>query len=317
MEKSTRFIIAVSVVLSLALILTNGCQQQPGAPETTAQPGPAPGELPSAPAEVAPQQRATVVEYPTTTELGPPPVGPDLAQLGRGESESALRPVPGSLASTVGLEERQKLVSDAKKTIDEMAEKGEKLSSHFPKMLRTAEMMKIQSTDAVADIGAGTGLFAVALLENDVPFSKVYAVEIDYPSLELMKYYLEGLKLEGRDKVVAVYSTPTDVKLEEGSIDKAVFINSPFYLAGIDGQGNYQISEAITNLLTSLFKAVKPGGKVYILEMAGKENEATMDVNLIIKPFEKVGFTLESKEILQFAMAHYFVVLVKPAPAAQ
>jgi len=309
MNGVARFIVVFIFVFS-TILPSAGCQQ-PTATTTDGQPVAAPGQTPAAPVEVAPQQRAAVVEYPSPSDVNLPPVGPGLAQLGRGEGDNALRPVPGSLASTVGLEERQKLVVEAKKVIDDMAKKGEKLSGYFPKMLRTAELMKIQPTDTVADIGAGTGLFAVALLEAKISFAKLFAVEIDYPSLDLMKYFLEGLQLEGRDKVVPIYSTPTDVKLEENSVDKAVFINSPFYLAGTDGQGEYQVSEAIMTLFSSLFKAVKPGGKVYVLEMAGQDVEPTIDPNLIIKPFEKVGFTLESQEVLQFSMAHYFMVFVK------
>lgn len=224
-----------------------------------------------------------------------------------------MRPIPGSLTS--GPIDQKKL-DEIKDTIRSLLKKGKALSSYFPKMRNIAGRMRISPTDTVADIGAGTGLFAMALLENNIPFGKLYCVDISGPSLEILKFMLGQSKNPDAKKVVAVHSTPSDVKLPPDSIDVAVLVNSPFYMARANKDGELMVDARARACVESLFKAMKPGALVHVFQMNHSSDpaagiSAAEEVRGIIQPFQEAGFGLVEKKDVVINLPHYHVVFEK------
>src|SRR5262249_25952188 len=99
----------------------------------------------------------------------------------------------------------------------EWLERPERIEEEQPDELVAQE--KLKSTDAVADVGAGTGYFTLRFAPR-VKEGKVYAVDLQPEMLAIIEKRKKELKAEN---VIAVQNTETDVKLPENSIDVVFF----------------------------------------------------------------------------------------------
>jgi ubiquinone/menaquinone biosynthesis C-methylase UbiE len=112
-------------------------------------------------------------------------------------------------------------------------------------------LCKIKPGMAVADIGAGTGLFTRMFAKEVGPTGKVYAVDIAKPFLE---YVAKSSKDEGFKNVETVQCDQFSCKLPENSVD-AVFICD-----------TYHHFEFPQRTLASIHKALKPGGQMLVID---------------------------------------------------
>ena len=106
--------------------------------------------------------------------------------------------------------------------------------------------------DAVADIGAGTGLFTLLFAEQVGPKGTVYAVDIG-PAF--LKYIAEQAKKHGHEQVVkTVLNTQDSAELPAGSIDVAFICDT------------YHHFEHPEKMLASIHRALRPGGRLIIID---------------------------------------------------
>lgn len=113
---------------------------------------------------------------------------------------------------------------------------------------------------AVADIGAGTGLYTAAFAEAVGSGGKVYAVDISPRFLD----YLRGQKEQlGWAQVDVVEGTETSVALAPNSIDAAFVCDT------------YHHFEYPEGTLASLYSALKPGGRLYLLDFERIEGQSS------------------------------------------
>jgi ubiquinone/menaquinone biosynthesis C-methylase UbiE len=106
--------------------------------------------------------------------------------------------------------------------------------------------------DAVADIGAGTGLFTKLFAEQVGPKGTVYAVDI---APAFVKYITEQAMRLGHERVVkAVLNTQDSAELPAGSIDVAFLCDT------------YHHFEHPEKMLTSIHRALRPGGRLVIID---------------------------------------------------
>jgi len=101
----------------------------------------------------------------------------------------------------------------------------------------------------VADIGSGTGYFAVRLA-NMVPQGRVYGVDIEP---DMVKYLAERAKREKRSNVVAIAGAADDPRLPE----KADLILMVDVFHHIDDRDRY---------FRKLRGSLKPGGRIAIID---------------------------------------------------
>ncbi len=107
----------------------------------------------------------------------------------------------------------------------------------------------------VADIGAGTGYYSFKLAAK-VPQGKVYAVEIQ----DEMIRYLSNKKAQLKDSVVEIIkSTEASPNLPDNSVDLAIMVDV------------YHELEFPQEMLQAISKALKPDGKILLIEYRGED----------------------------------------------
>jgi SAM-dependent methyltransferase len=165
---------------------------------------------------------------------------------------------------------------------------------------RVVAEMKLKPTDVVADVGAGTGYFTFRL-SHVVTQGKVYAVDIQPEMLNVIEQRKQKLKAEN---VVGIRSTEKDVKLPDNSVDVVLLVDV------------YHEFEFPYEMMQSIKRALKPGGRVVQIEYRGEDPDVPikrthkMTVNQARKEMEFVG--LVWKETKNFLPQQHFLVFEKP-----
>jgi len=111
--------------------------------------------------------------------------------------------------------------------------------------------LALQPGEVVADIGAGTGLYTAAFSAAVGDDGAVYAVDISPVFLEHLRVTAAD---EGWDNVQVVEGSADAVNLQEDSIDVAFICDT------------YHHFEQPAETLASLQLALKPGGRLYLLD---------------------------------------------------
>ncbi len=112
----------------------------------------------------------------------------------------------------------------------------------------------------VADVGAGTGFYARLFAGQVGPEGKVYAVDI---SPAFLKHIAERARKDGQDKVIeTILGTQDDTKLPAGSLD-LVFTSD-----------TYHHFEKPERVLATIHKALKPGGRLAVVDFDRREDSS-------------------------------------------
>jgi ubiquinone/menaquinone biosynthesis C-methylase UbiE len=155
----------------------------------------------------------------------------------------------------------------------EWLERSERIEEERPDQV--VEQMKLKPSDVVADIGAGTGYFSFRI-SRVVSQGKVFAVDIQPEMLAV----IEKRKKESKaDNVIAVRSVETDAKLPDNSVDVALLVDV------------YHEFSFPREMMLSVVKALKPGGRVVQIEYRGE------DTNVPIKLLHKMTVAQARKEM--------------------
>jgi ubiquinone/menaquinone biosynthesis C-methylase UbiE len=130
----------------------------------------------------------------------------------------------------------------------------------YAKRLDMTRAVGLRPGDAVADIGAGTGLFTFLFAEQVGSKGTVYAVDIG-PAF--IKYITEQAKGRGQERIVkTVLNTPDSTQLPAGSINAAFICDT------------YHHFEHPEKMLASLHRALRPGRRLVVIDFdLGKNNE--------------------------------------------
>lgn len=134
----------------------------------------------------------------------------------------------------------------------------------------------------VADIGAGTGLFTRLMAEKVETSGKVYAVNIT----EFLAHIAADAKKNKRTQVVTVRGSQQTTNLPKASVDVA-------FMSDV-----YHHLERPESVLASLREAIKPGGRLIVVEFDRVEGKSDAFVlkhvragrNVFIKEIESAGF---------------------------
>ena len=113
---------------------------------------------------------------------------------------------------------------------------------------------------AVADIGAGTGLFTRLFAEKVGPTGKVYAVDIAPPFLQ---HIAADAKKRRQDQVVTILGSQDSTNLPRDSVD-LVFMSDV-----------YHHLESPDKTIESIRQALRPGGRLVVIDFDRVEGKSS------------------------------------------
>jgi ubiquinone/menaquinone biosynthesis C-methylase UbiE len=163
------------------------------------------------------------------------------------------------------------------------------------------EALKIAPGATVADVGAGAGYTSMRLARRVGPEGTVFATDVQP---EMLAMLAENMKAAGIKNVRPVRATQTDTKLPEGKVDLALMVDV------------YHEASQPEALLKGLHKALKPGGRLVLVEFRGEDPEVPikpehkMTLKQVRLEVEPQGFTF--KDSLEFLPWQHIIIFEKP-----
>ncbi len=162
------------------------------------------------------------------------------------------------------------------------------------------ERMKLSPGDRVADIGTGTGLFVEPFSEAVGQDGWVYALDIAPKFVERVEKLAE---IKNLNNVTPVLCGQDDIRLAPGSIN-AAFICDVYH--------HFEYPQAS---LASIHKALKPGGKLVVIDfnrVPGESREWTLNhvragKEVFRAEIEKAGFRFVSEVEVPSFEENYFL----------
>jgi len=162
------------------------------------------------------------------------------------------------------------------------------------------EVMKalaLREGEVVADIGSGSGYFALRFARAVGEKGLVYAVDI---SPDMVRHLNRRLRDEGVRNVVPVLAEPDDPLLPDASVDRFVIVDTWHH---VEGPAAY---------LALLKRMLKPGGQVVHIDFqkrslpVGPPAEMKIAREDLVKQMEAAGFRLAAEHT--FLPYQYFLV---------
>jgi SAM-dependent methyltransferase len=118
------------------------------------------------------------------------------------------------------------------------------------------ELLNLKPGQVVADIGAGTGYFSRRLAPKVGEKGKVLAVDIQREMISLLS---KRMAAAGISNVVPILGTATNTRLPAASVDLALMVDV------------YHEFDFPYEMAESICRAVKPGGRVVLVEYRGED----------------------------------------------
>jgi ubiquinone/menaquinone biosynthesis C-methylase UbiE len=157
--------------------------------------------------------------------------------------------------------------------------------------------LALRPGEVVADIGAGSGYFALRFARAVGETGRVYAVDV---SPDMVRHLNRRLRDAGVRNVVPVLSDPDDPLLPDASVDRFVIVNTWHH---VENQPKY---------LALLKKMLRPGGQVVHIDFHKRDLPVGPPVGMkiaredLVKQMETAGFRLSAEH--GFLPYQYFLV---------
>lgn len=156
----------------------------------------------------------------------------------------------------------------------------------------------------VADFGAGTGFYSLALAKKVGEYGKVYCLDVQDEHLSKIKHEAERTGIKNIELIHADLEVANGSGLRAGSVDRVVITNVLF-------QTNHPKRIAV-----EAKRVLKHSGKVAVVEwlgsfsMMGPHPDHVLPESQTIELFEGAGFALDKKFD---AGSHHYGLLFKLA----
>jgi ubiquinone/menaquinone biosynthesis C-methylase UbiE/intracellular sulfur oxidation DsrE/DsrF family protein len=179
----------------------------------------------------------------------------------------------------------------------------------FAKRKEILEAINLKPADVVADVGAGTGLFTRLFASNLGPDGRVIAVDI---AQKFLNHIEVTCREQGLRNVETLLCTDDSTKLPPESVDVAFICDT------------YHHFEFPQKTMTSLLKALKPGGRVIVIDFKRIEGESTDWTMSHVRAGQEVfeaeiiaaGFR-KAHEVKDLLKENYMLVFEKAEPERQ
>ena len=159
---------------------------------------------------------------------------------------------------------------------------------------RVMDILGVTAGKMVADIGAGSGWFAVRAAKRVGATGFVYAVDINPDAVQ---HISDRMLKEKIDNVKAVLSQPDDPKLPANAIDSVLMLKT-----------YHEVAKPVT-LLQNLRAALRVGAKVGIIDRNGNGEDHGVAREVVIREATQAGYRLlESYDFVKGDKMDYFLV---------
>jgi ubiquinone/menaquinone biosynthesis C-methylase UbiE len=159
----------------------------------------------------------------------------------------------------------------------------------------------LQHGMSVADLGSGTGFYALAAAKVVGGNGKVYAVEVQKDLLEKLKNSANLAHLTNIEVIWGDIENIGGTRLRDNCVDRVIASNVVFQLEHKD------------NFCLEVKRILKPGGKVLVIDWS---DTSPLSPRTIVPRtqaellFQKAGFTLEST--ISAGDHHYGLIFKRP-----
>ena len=157
------------------------------------------------------------------------------------------------------------------------------------------DVLAIAPGKTVADIGAGSGWFAVRAAGRVTRTGTVYAVDINQ---EALQYISRRLEKEQIHNVKTVLGQPDNAELPPGKIDSVLLLKT-----------YHEVAEPVA-LLRNLRTSLKPGARVGIIDREGNGADHGVHKDVVLREAGEAGYRLigEHDDLVKGDKMDYFLV---------
>ena len=173
------------------------------------------------------------------------------------------------------------------------------------------ETLGIKPDTVIADLGCGTGAFEMVLLDEKIPFTKLYATDIDKPSLDFLRFVLNETKMPGNEKVEIILSEVDDAKLPPKSVDIFLSLNTKIGLRTVKRPLNKQGIDANQRLFNTIKASMRDSAVFHAFEPIGEYSNHNYQEKWVVDQIVSYGFRVISKERIKLGESYYHVVFAK------
>jgi ubiquinone/menaquinone biosynthesis C-methylase UbiE len=204
----------------------------------------------------------------------------------------SLMPGPGAAQAPKGEHEMHRLHKDPKAYIAALEDPKR---DAYQKPHEVMQALGVRDGEIIADIGAGSGYFALRLSHHVGTAGRVYAVDV---SADMIRHLHARVRDTGAINVVPILAAPDDPLLPQ-PVDRFLLVNVWHH---IDDQPGY---------LAKMRKLLKPGGQVVMIDFHKRELPVGPPVAMkiaredLIKQMEHHGFRLAKEHT--FLPYQYFL----------
>jgi predicted methyltransferase len=175
----------------------------------------------------------------------------------------------------------------------------------YQKPDEVVKALGLRPGEVVADIGAGSGYFALRFARAVGETGRVYAVDI---SPDMVRHLNRRIRDAGVRNLMTVLSDPDDPLLPDASIDRFVIVDTWHH---VENHAQY---------LARLRRMLKPGGQIVHIDFQKRELPLGPPLGMkiaredLIREMETAGFRLASEHT--FLPYQYFLVFTLAGGAA-
>ena len=152
----------------------------------------------------------------------------------------------------------------------------------------------------VADIGTGTGYFALRMVKNG---GIVIGIDIDQKSIDYVEERKSELPSELADKLTTRLSVPDDPKLMPNEVDWVLIVNTYYFI-------NNRI-----DYLKKILKGLKPEGKIMVVDYkigdmpVGPSDPVKVPITRALDEIKSAGFTI--LEVDNSSLQYQYIIVAQ------
>ena len=150
------------------------------------------------------------------------------------------------------------------------------------------ELLDLREGMVVGDVGCGSGFYTEKFARAVGTSGRVWALDIQPEAVEFLRQRLQDPAFPNAAVVAPLYSRVDDTKLPPDTLDAALLSHADFYVFP------EMLPENVA-FLASLFRTIKPGGALVVVQTLDKATVPVGDADSIAANMAAAGFAEERR----------------------